>query len=138
MNGGVPSRRGFLGLLAAAPISAKQAAESAMSGLGVVAKPPVGSDFVAEPSLSSMSLPEWLSAGIDVARRKLSPWRRREMERDAGVVHSVDPDIAALRSVSLASKVIMQRRRQIARAESEIWLTIWLENERHNARNGRG
>ena len=111
-----PSRRTFLGAMAASPLAAKQAAGAAMSGkLGIRLPPrppasPINS--ACDPGIvrrtrwsvfREMGIPDW----------QWEHWREVARER----AHYLDHDIAALVSVSPSAKYTMQYQREMNRVE---------------------
>lgn len=88
-----PTRRGFLGFMAAAPVAAKGAAkEAAMKLTGAN----VGMAGVHDPSIR-LGVPDWL---------------KKQIKKETSYVREIHPDIAALRSVSVSGMFRMQRQYQ--------------------------
>lgn len=125
------SRREFLGFLGGAAVGGRQAIEhvaklagvetsglSAGTGMGV---PIAGGDG------GWMQQERWmLSRRLGYVLRHGIPERDlRIIERDAKRVAALDPDLAAMHSVSMAAKVNRQQHRNFARAKEE-----YIENMR--------
>lgn len=103
-------RRGLLGLLAAAPVAAREAASKA----GITSP----FDRVAYPS-APMSSGSVIATGHeawmrDRAKEWLTGKAEDEIRRNIGV-GTLDPDIASMRSLSLTGAIQMQRARNIKR-----------------------
>ena len=127
------SRRGFMGLLAAAPLSAKQAAEHLAANVGTLGPviPKRAKPLVRVPGsvarLNLKNIDARPPVGVDPVRRVIAGWKRRQIAKRYGKVTALDPDLAAMRSISLTTKVREQRRRQIERAEADVWEEILLD-----------
>jgi hypothetical protein len=111
-------RRGFLGLLAAAPIAGPVIAREAAASAGAM---PVGSSFAIDAMRSDCtpcspsSNKEWAEQTIKrVFDRK---WidERREWYLKRRVVGVLDPDLASSRSFSLSTAIRIQRQRDFER-----------------------
>ena len=117
-------RRKFLGFLAASPIAAKQAAEKAAAELSNVdlngfQKEPTGGPS-ASPIVDQSSTVRRL-----LAINGIPDWKMQELRENARHVSRIDPNVAALRSVSLAGKVAMQRNRNFETERSR-FVAHWL------------
>lgn len=111
-------RRKFLRGIAAAPVAAKGAAESLAAkaaGLGVIGKDAVHTNMSCEPEVSGSNeaqkqLRDW------ILQNGLPEWRKKELFRSSKYVTALDPDIASMRSFSLAGKVAMQANRNFEKS----------------------
>jgi len=115
-----PNRRSFFGMMAAAPLIAKTAAEDAAKKLaginqrGLTSRVFVGNGFA--ESLGSDSLPFTERFSISKLVQKyllkngLPEWKKTEIREGAMQVYSLNANIAAMRSPSLVGKVHMQRK----------------------------
>lgn len=124
------TRRGFFGFLGAAPLGIKSVVEDAVGSVRVRAPHAEKASMVSFGE--AVGQPPW-TLGVDPITRTIAPWRRAEMRRDAGAVHALDPDIAAMVSLSMVERVRRQRERQFARVENDTWLTAWIWGERDKA-----
>lgn len=130
-------RRSFFGLLGGAAVAGpgmvERAAAQTMADLDVGQYVGVGPVMPPMPAMLDMdttstgksgTISELLSLQSDMRRLLGKSAERRARERRETYVGSLDPDIAALRSVSLAHKVEMQRRRVYERDEERTrhWL----------------
>lgn len=130
------NRRRFLGSAALASVFGKPAADAAMAQAGLGTK-------IGDMTFTPGRLVGGLGGG-ELANRvnylrgrsnlfgrlfKVMPaWERRNLSDDARVrARRFDPDIASLRSVSIAGKYNMQRRREYDRAIEERY--GWPERE---------
>jgi hypothetical protein len=118
----VLGRRRVLGLLAAAPLAARGAAEESAMRLTQMIRPQ-GLGFIrgAEGGPASGPMP-----AVTAAERRFAlqwPSLRQQIESELyqanRVVHSIDHDLASKRSFSLAAKVAFQRQRNVQRALDE-------------------
>lgn len=112
------NRRGALRLLGlgsiAGPIAAKGAAEKAAMDLAGIL-PPIYGNGAAVPqggTVGSSRLPLVQRALLNTIFRQQLEQLMYEDERTVG---RLDPDLAAMRSFSLAAKITYQRRRNVAR-----------------------
>lgn len=138
-----PGRRRFFGAIAASPLAARQAAESAakqLAGIGSLSGGvPISDlrDMVREMPHSGLGAQGEASANTctqspakdwqvlrqlkdDIIRRALNTKQsRQELEallyQDMRNVYSFDHDLASNRSMSLAAKVCFQRQRNVQR-----------------------
>jgi hypothetical protein len=122
------SRRSILKGLAAAPVGAKQAANdiAEMAGVEIVganAFPPVYGQSMSPTDTSSK-----LIEGLDLWG--VPDFQRDEWKREARMSRVLDPDIAALRSLSLDAKLRKQWKRNEQHAEREFWRTLFLDRDR--------
>lgn len=127
------TRRGLLRMmpgLPAAARAAKQAAEQALTGVAVSRVPHPYDDAI-EPSIYGRArrgkrlLQLFKSLG-------LPDWKKREIRRDARRNRILDPDIAALHSISVSAKINMQWRRNEARAEKSLFTRLLDDDERED------
>lgn len=105
-------RRNFLGVLAASPLAAKQAAEKAAASLANV-------------DVSGLERPNAIpGAGYTLSNEEskgavrrlivdsgIPEWKLEEMRQHSLYVSHLAPDVASLRSASLSGKIAIQRRR---------------------------
>ena len=111
-------RRAFLGGAAAAPLAGDMLARE-LTGHGIA------SGHRLSPMLDRRAQgPDGEAPGTRI--RDWSTWwgkRREETVRDCQFVSRIDPDIAAMQSLPLNSKFVMQRRRNIERemADQKNW-----------------
>ena len=115
-------RRAFLKFLGVSPVAGKMAAEKmAMeladvsihpsSGLNVVSD--LGNGLSVERIKQERKPISWLQ---DFFRKGFPEWLKEKARNESDHVHSIMPDIASLRSVSLSGKYAMQRRFQYEKA----------------------
>lgn len=115
------ARRRFLGVLAAAPVAAQTAmAEAAAQAAGVAVTGPDASVLGAEPDqYASWQLAEkkWKRHLVELIQAGRMPdWKRAQLWRKAQRgARTLDPDIACMRSLSLARKVLLQAERNFER-----------------------
>lgn len=106
-------RRGFLGLLAAAPVAAPAAVGDVMAGIS----PPIGAfDGYANKLSYAGRIAECGSNKIDASfwRERLKELSSKRGERRASYrrrVSKLDPDLASSRSLSLNAKIRIQAER---------------------------
>lgn len=116
------ARRGFLRLIAAAPVAAPVMAREAASRAGVAA---LGSGYpMCDPAVPSQnSEGDWVTS---VAKKVFSKaWEDEQRERvGKWSVSILDPDLASSRSLSLSAAMRLQRERNIER---------YIANERFDA-----
>ena len=125
-------RRGFLGGILASPLALKAAAEEKAAKLsgwwdGDLLSP-VGTDLVhtladnTPGELISINMESWVARAVKEAQllQTLAPeLLERKRRREAKEVRSIDPDLAALQSMSLAAKIAFQRERLYHRTLEE-------------------
>jgi hypothetical protein len=124
-------RRGFLGGILASPLALKAAAEEKIAKLsgwrdGDLLSP-VGTDLVDTladnaPGGIGFGGESWMARAVKEAKllRTLAPELfERKRRREAKEVRSIDPDLAALQSMSLAAKIAFQRERLYHRTLEE-------------------
>lgn len=114
------SRRGFFGLIPGAAVGGKQAIKAAadvaseglvFGGVGGLDSTPEQGPLLPGPSTTR----EWaLREMANFANPFYADARREEWGR----VNRLDPDIAALRSMSLSARILLQSERNIARQEA--------------------
>ncbi|HWU19367.1 MAG TPA: hypothetical protein VN155_16925 [Devosia sp.] len=133
-------RRGVLGLLAgsavAGPQMAKTAIASGMEGLSLSGAGMLGGSFGGYSTMDSIPTgggnydpTEWPRKELaDFLGRSMEEKRRRRLETH---VNQLDPDIVVMNSLSLTTKVRMQRDRNFERAEAE--QRGYLERQLRNA-----
>ena len=124
-------RRGFLGGILASPLALKAAAEekvAKLSGWWDGDLSPVGTDLVhtladnAPGGIHEFAGEIWVARAVKEANllRTLAPeLLERKRRREAKEVRSIDPDLAALQSMSLAAKIAFQRERLYHRTIEE-------------------
>ena len=108
-------RRGFLRLIAAAPVAAPVIAREAATkaGIGVIGSAQAVAGTYGEPICGPSNQGWAMSYAKRVFSSKwLSEERDRFRFRQVGVL---DPDLASSRSLSLSAAVVMQRERDFAR-----------------------
>lgn len=109
------ARRGFLRALSATPLAAKAMADQAagqLAGLNTESLAGLGSNGCAPPSSAEPS-----PAAVDGALR-FAPNRQALLDllyEEERVVTRIDPDLAALKSLSLNAKICFQRQRNVER-----------------------
>jgi len=123
------NRRFFLGAAAISPLAAREAAERAMEEAAQLAQMEA-----AGVSTFSDSIPSYVPiSDVDQPRRSLwefisdvgmPDWKRDDLMADARRSRTLDPDIAAMRSVSLSGKMNMQWERNyrflVKRAQEQL------------------
>lgn len=103
---------GFLGLGAAAgPIAAKSAAQMTLGDLGLDGVSQVVG-YASEPGKAGSSA---ASAASTLARMAMMSDAARRQQKRAHYLQGLEPDIAALRSVNLRTKIRMSRDIQFER-----------------------
>lgn len=104
-------RRGLLGLLAAAPVAAREAASKAgiTRQFDRVAYPPAPAMLSGSTAVGGHK--QWM---LERAKEWLTGQAEEEIRRNIGV-GALDPDIASMRSLSLTGAIQMQRARNIKR-----------------------
>lgn len=105
------SRRGIFKLLPAVPMAVKQAQREAerLVGAGVGS---VRGEHLHRGPYASADEGMRGNALVSFLRKFGVPeWKKREMRRDARQNRRLDPDIAALQSVSLSGRLAIQYRR---------------------------
>lgn len=114
------TRRKFFGLMAAAPIAGRAAAqELASQQIGINLANNIGQQAGLGRVNASTGLVSYGPPQLQIKDALNNPLTRHlyesmvfEQERR---VHAVDPDIAVHRSTSLAAKIVYQRQRNVAR-----------------------
>ena len=121
------SRRGFLKLLPAVPVAvgALTAKARALTGAGVLDSAGLGAG---PQSFAAVGVPMPDQPGLQgsalmrlLRKIGLPSWKRAEIRRMARYSRQIDPDLAALRSVSLSAMVRMQWQRNERRIEQEMY-----------------
>lgn len=108
-----PTRRGFLGFMAAAPMAANNVAKDAAMKLTGAEVGVVGEEYLHDYGLECVSEKGRNLAKLQSLFRVGVPeWLRERVRRQHSDVHTIDPGIAVLRSVSLPRKFQMQREIQ--------------------------
>lgn len=102
-------RRGFLGMLAASPLAAKQVAEEASMklagvnvGTGQNTRVFAGHVVANAPSTSRSFLAK-------LFKKAIPDFKLHELKKQSKQVYHIHPDISALKSVSFAAKFKMQQ-----------------------------
>lgn len=113
------TRRTFFGFMAAAPVTAKGMAEQAIAKASGI--PVLGADGSRDANLAPMT-----TDGISrepnktilkwIADHGLPDWRRQDLREEVVRRLQMEPDVMALRSVSMSAKVEMQIERSLSRA----------------------
>lgn len=110
-------RRGFLGMLAASPLAAKQVAEEAsmkLSGIGVGSNIESSYAMVGQTNTSYPMDKEPERAERSVITRlmkqSIPDFKLEELKRRSRNLHRIDANTASLKSVSLASKINIQAK----------------------------
>ena len=106
------NRRGFLGAAAVSPLTAKEAAKKAIeqmemeaSGIGLY------SDSMSTYISTSTPEPPMRSLWEAIHELGIPEWKKEDLWDDARRSRTLDPDIASMRSMSLAAKMQMQWQR---------------------------
>jgi hypothetical protein len=113
------NRRAFLRMAGAAPLAAKAVAEQAaasMSGMEIsgLASNALRSGGIGVPPAASEE--DWAKKALDfLTQHGIPEWKEREIRRRHAHVYTLDPDIAAKKSWSMAVKIATQRSRNIER-----------------------
>lgn len=110
------NRRFFLGAAAVSPLTAKEAAQAAVEDAQRLAQmEAAGISTYSDSIYSSIPVPEETptTRGLWEFIREVGmpDWKREDLMADARRSRTLDPDIAALRSVSLSAKMNMQWER---------------------------
>ncbi len=110
------NRRFFLGAAAVSPLTAKEAAQAAVEEAQRLAQmEAAGISTYSDSIYSSIPVPEETptTRGLWEFIREVGmpDWKREDLMADARRSRTLDPDIAALRSVSLSAKMNMQWER---------------------------
>ena len=136
------SRRGLLKILPAAPMAVSLAQAEAVkmvsAGVGSASLGPV--PYGGNTGLASASVPffeKLRGQALAMLLRTVGipEWKRKEIRQNARYSRQLDPDIAALQSVSLAAKLNMQWRRNEAAAEKSMFDYMTGSSEREDWMN---
>lgn len=109
------NRRKFLGFLAASPLAAKQVAEEQamkLSGLNVGVSSSLAGEIYPSPDIPKSKIFQLLKKGIP-------DFKLRQLKDRSRTVHTIDPSIASLKSVSLSGKIKMQQTKNFKTEVSE-------------------
>lgn len=135
------SRRRVFGFLAASPVAAKAAAESAAAQLagismtGFAGNIPIGD---ATPQAGNIGYGGRSEPTRAFFRTFGIPgFIRRQWEREARNVYRLDADLAGMRSMSLSAKLATQRRRNLAAAEGNFWKSLKFHEDQSKAQKWR-
>ncbi len=119
-------RRFFLRAMVAAPVAAKAAAgevlaqtESALSGIAPL---PRNTDVLVNAGLTAAfddNKETWLKGMTLIAGGAFPEHVMKRLKREARNVSSLDPDLVSNRSMSLSTKVRLQRERNLVRGIDE-------------------
>lgn len=132
------TRRSFLSLLGGAAVAGPSALSATAERVASVpladwAAPPTGGMPMASAGTSAPNL--------TVAGAKLlgvPDWLRDTWKHEAKHVHILDPDIAALKSMSLSAKIAMQRKRNYEQREADFWRRFEVDELRINFMSKHG
>lgn len=116
------SRRSLLKAFAAAPLSLTAIKERVLNATGVHTASIAGysrSLEVTQPELTSSAYSVF--PGLSLVTRTLEPWAKARLKKQAHNVRFLDADIAALRSISAAGAIALQRQRQYNLIDSASW-----------------
>ena len=115
------TRRSFLSLLGGVAVAGPSALSATAERMAMVPiAPPGGAPVGGFATGVQADVPRSLSV---VAARLLGTpdWLKDQWKDDGKLVQSLDPDIAALKSMSLSAKMVVQRKRNYERRETEFW-----------------
>ena len=127
------ARRGFLRLMGAAaatPAAVEMQRATAAAGVDL-------SNLSDEPcsihDSPSLSKDDMLRDGLfrELAKMGLPQWKKDALWEDAKVVRSLDPDLAANRSFSVAGKVHVQQQRNYEKAKASALASLKFDEARH-------
>ncbi|MGE0627400.1 MAG: hypothetical protein AB7O43_06200 [Hyphomicrobiaceae bacterium] len=106
------NRRNFLGAAAVSPLTAKETAKRALEQLEMEAAG-VGlyTDSMSTYIPSSAPTPPLRSLWEAIGEIGVPDWKQEDLREDARRSRTLDPDIAAMRSLSLDAKLRMQWER---------------------------
>ncbi len=105
-------RRKFLGVAAASPLAAKEIATRAMEEAQMqAAGMSLHSDALYTGIPSSDPMPNMRSLWEAISELGVPEWKREDLREDARRNRTLDPDIAAMRSLSLNAKMRRQWQR---------------------------
>lgn len=110
-------RRSFLGLLGMAPVAAPMAAKAAIERadaelVGVTLNGVAKDSMLVSVGHTERSM---LAKAASVLNGVVPDWKKRQLREEAKSVRYISPDVATLRSVSLSSKIRIQRERDYNR-----------------------
>lgn len=112
-------RRGFLGMMAASPLAAKQVAEEASMKLaGVSVNTAQNSRGLAGHVVTSSPSTNRSFLG-KLFKKAIPNFKLDELKRQSKPVYHIHPDISALKSVSLSAKFKMQQAQSFSNLKQD-------------------
>lgn len=135
-------RRKFLGFLAASPIAAQSVAKNALvqTGFSVGGTLPAALNSIdVQPSECSpsaartpLNLLRKLAKSLGNGEKLLPAWKEIEVQERAANFTGIDPDLAAMVSVSTSYKIRTQKKRNIELCRKQAIARLYQSEERNN------